>query len=117
MKWLLEQKHCTGDEEDHYHRTPLHYAAESGQLKYGPFIWTRRSYSDLHLCVPSPPLPPPPPPRAIQALCDHGVNLLVTDDKGNLAVELANDSKCMKYLEVAMKKKVWNCIVCLSPLL
>ena len=33
MKWLLEQKHCTGDEVDQFQRTPLHYAAERGQLK------------------------------------------------------------------------------------
>eukprot|EP00731_Ephydatia_muelleri_P029108 Em0020g752a len=75
MKWLLEQKHCTGDEVDQYHRTPLHYAAESGHLK------------------------------AIQILCEHGVNVFAADDKGNIAVELANDSKCVKYLETAMKKK------------
>ena len=33
IKWLMEQKECTGNERDYYQCTPLHDAAEHGHLK------------------------------------------------------------------------------------
>ncbi len=33
LQWLLSQNECTGNERDYYQSTPLHDAAERGQLK------------------------------------------------------------------------------------
>ena len=35
LRWLLEQKECTGNERDYYQKTPTHDAAENGHLPYG----------------------------------------------------------------------------------
>ena len=33
LKWLLDQKECSGNERDYYHCTPLHDAAEQGHIR------------------------------------------------------------------------------------
>lgn len=33
LNWLLDQKECTGMERDYYQCTPMHDAAEAGNLK------------------------------------------------------------------------------------
>lgn len=33
LKWLLTQKECSGNERDYYQSTPMHDAAERGNLK------------------------------------------------------------------------------------
>lgn len=33
LKWLLSQKECSGNERDYYQSTPMHDAAERGNLK------------------------------------------------------------------------------------
>lgn len=34
VKWLLQQRGCTGNERDYYHSTPLHDAAEHSRIGY-----------------------------------------------------------------------------------
>lgn len=33
LKWLLDQKECSGNERDYYQSTPLHDAAEHGHIR------------------------------------------------------------------------------------
>ena len=33
LKWLLDQKECSGNERDYYQSTPLHDAAEHGHMR------------------------------------------------------------------------------------
>ncbi|CAI8035536.1 Espin [Geodia barretti] len=79
IRWLMEQKECTGNERDYYQCTPLHDAAEHGHLK------------------------------AIQALCEAGADHLLTDIEGNFPKDLAeknHHSKCARYLASLGKSKV-----------
>ena len=97
IRWLMEQKECTGNERDYYQCTPLHDAAEHGHLKWDYFVYYYLDawHNNLH--------------RAIQALCEAGADHLLTDIEGNFPKDLAeknHHSKCARYLASLGKSKV-----------